>query len=152
MSHQPPAEAIAAAQACQTKYHLWASLQLAQGILESAWFTKETGKYNFFGVKAKNGTVTWTHEYVNGQSVRMSQNFANYDSMQEAFEAHAKLLTDPTGHYAKALPLIDNLEQYIRAIAPIYATDPHYADSLLNLIHSNQLYKYDVIGAENENA
>jgi flagellar protein FlgJ len=144
MSKQPPHDVVVCAQNCQKQFGLWASLSLAQGILESAWFTKETGKYNYFGIKAKNGTVTWTHEYINGKYTRIPQVFANYESPQDAFDAHAKLLTNPAGHYAKALPAIGNLEAYVKAIAPIYATDPHYAESILNLIHSNQLTQYDI--------
>lgn len=148
----PPQEMIEAAQNCQKQYELFASIQLAQGILESAWFTKCTGKYNFFGIKAHSGSTVWTHEVVNGKNVPMQQIFADYNSPQEAFAAHAELLTNPSGHYAKALPLIHDLEQYVKAIAPIYATDPNYANSLLNLIKSNQLAQYDKIEIQNENA
>lgn len=145
MSRQPPAEIIACAQNSQKKYSLWASLSLAQGIIESAWFTKCSGQYNFFGIKARSGSAVLTHEYISGRSIAMTQIFANYSSAQDAFDAHAELLIDPNGHYKSALNYLGNdLEKYIKAIAPIYATDPHYADSLINLIHSNNLVQYDL--------
>jgi flagellum-specific peptidoglycan hydrolase FlgJ len=144
MSRQPPSDIVICAQNCQKKYGLWASLSLAQWALESAWGSRTTGKYNYFGIKAKTGSLIWTHEYVNGKSIAIQQTFADYDSPQDAFNAHAELLTSPSGHYAKALPAIGNLEAYVKAIGPIYATDPNYAESILNLIHSNQLTQYDI--------
>lgn len=144
MSKQPPADIIICAQSCQKTYGLWASLSLAQFAMESAWGARTTGKYNYFGIKAKTGTLVWTHEYIHGVNTPIQQTFADYNSPQEAFNAHAELLTSPTGHYAKALPTIGSLEAYVKAIGPIYATDPNYAAEILNLIHSNQLTQYDI--------
>lgn len=144
MSRQPTQDIVVCAQNCQKTYGLWASLSLAQYATESAWGSRCTGKYNYFGIKAKTGSLVWTHEYVNGKSIPEQQIFADYNSPQEAFNAHAELLTSPTGHYAKALPTIGNLEAYVKAIGPIYATDPNYAAEILNLIHSNQLTQYDI--------
>jgi flagellum-specific peptidoglycan hydrolase FlgJ len=144
MSRQPPIDIIVCAQNCQKQYGLWASLTLAQFAMESQWGARVTGKYNYFGIKARTGSLVWTHEYIHGVNTPIQQTFANYESPQDAFNAHAELLTSPTGHYAKALPIIGNLEAYVKAIGPIYATDPHYAAEILNLIHSNQLTQYDI--------
>src|ERR1700743_1731733 len=118
MSRQPPAEIVACAQNSQKKYGLWASLSLAQGIIESAWFTKCSGQYNFFGIKAKNGSTVLTHEYINGRSIAMTQVFANYSSGQDAFDAHAELLTNPNGNFAKAIPFLGkDLTLFIKTIS-----------------------------------
>lgn len=139
-----PLELIKAAQNSYREFKVLPSISLAQGILESAWFTKCSGKYNFFGIKAKSGTITWTHEYIDGKFTAVQQVFANYNCPQDAFDAHAELLSDPEGHYVKALPFLGQLESFVKAIAPIYATDPNYAVNLLNLIHVDNLQKYDI--------
>ena len=151
MSRQPPPDIVTCAQNAMKQYNLWASLQLAQWALESAWGSRVTGKFNYFGVKANAGTLCWTHEYVNGKYESVQQTFKDYTSPQDAFNEHAELLVDPNGHYQGALPYLgNNLSSYVKAMAPHYATDPNYATSLLNLIHSNNLIQYDTNGANDE--
>lgn len=159
MSRQPPGELVQAAQAACKQYGVLPSVSLAQGILESAWFSKCTGKFNFFGIKAVKDqpfTISWTHEYIDDKYVAVQQKFANYNSAQDAFEAHAEMLVNPRGNFARAIPFLNNVEKYIKSISlpnkPAYATDPDYAEKLLNLIHSQNLTVYDIVGKHDASA
>lgn len=140
----PPDDVVAAAQAAQKAYGVPASVTLAQWCIESAWGSRCTGKNNFFGVKAAGdqpGTLCWTHEVVAGKSIACQQRFADYDDLDTAFEAHAALLTHP--QYAKAWPFT-TVQAFVSAIAPVYATDPNYASSLMGIITGDRLERYDV--------
>lgn len=143
----PPEDIVAAAQAAQKAYGVPASVTLAQWALESGWGNHCTGKNNFFGIKgagAQSGTLCWTHEVVDGKSVACQLRFADYESVADAFSAHAALLTHP--QYAKAWPF-KTVEAFVNAIAPVYATDPHYAQSLMAVITGDCFERYDVAPA-----
>lgn len=140
----PPDDVVQAAQKAQAAYGVPASVTLAQWALESAWGSHCTGKHNFFGVKAtatQPASLCWTHEVVAGKSIACQQRFADYVSLDAGFGAHAALLTH--AQYAKAWPFKD-VETFVRAIAPVYATDPDYADKLMAIIHGNRMERYDV--------
>lgn len=142
----PPPNIIDAAQAAYQKYKVLPSVQLGQFALESSWGRKCTGKYNFFGVKATPGqtaTTCWTHEEINGKLVAILQRFKNYSCVQDAFDEHAELLSEPDGPYEAAIPYLGNLEQFVKIIGPIYATATNYAQNLLNLISVEGFQKYD---------
>lgn len=143
----PPDDVIAAAQAAQKAYGVPASVTLAQWADESRWGSRCTGKNNFFGVKAaakQPGSLCWTHEVVDGKSIACQQRFADYVSLAQAFGAHAALLTRP--QYAKAWPF-KTVEAFVNAVAPVYATDPHYAANLMAIITGDRLERYDVAPA-----
>lgn len=141
---QAPLNVIDAAQAAQLATGVRASVSLAQWALESAWGAKCTGQFNFFGVKALPGqpsTLCWTHEVVAGQLVSCQQPFLNYPDLETGFLAHARQLI--SGHFEAAAPLVANVAAFIKAIAPIYATDPDYAAKLFALISDEQFARYD---------
>lgn len=140
----PPLNILVAAKQAYRQTGILPSVQLGQWALESAWGTRTTGKWNFFGVKARPSdgfTTCWTHEVVNGHLTPCQQDFKNYTSVDEAFLEHAELLC--SGPYAKAAPVKGCYAQFIRTIAPVYATDPDYADKLINLIKADHLDQYD---------
>jgi flagellum-specific peptidoglycan hydrolase FlgJ len=140
----PPDDVVAAAQAAQRAHGVPASVSIGQWALESAWGSKCTGRFNFFGVKALKGqmqSLCWTHEVVGGKTISCQQPFRDYASLNEAFDDHAAMLT---GHrYAKAWPC-RGVAQFVTAIGPVYATDPHYAASLFGVIHDDGLMRYDL--------
>lgn len=141
----PPADVIAAAQACQHTTGILASVTLGQWALESAWGTKATGRNNFFGIKGVAGqpsTMCWTHEFVGGKSVPAQQPFADYPTLDAGFAAHGRLLSG--GRYVNAWGVRSNRAAFVHAIAPIYATDPDYGDKLLDLIRTQKFDHYDV--------
>ena len=67
---------------------------------------------------------------MNGREVRVSAEFARYDSMEECFADRDRLIaTVPC--YAGARACGGDPEAFARALAVHWATDPHYADKLL---------------------
>ncbi|MFP1682507.1 flagellar assembly peptidoglycan hydrolase FlgJ [Alloalcanivorax sp. C16-1] len=121
-----------------------APLILAQAALETGWgrhrITTEDGadSHNLFGIKAGadwrgRTTDVTTHEYIDGQRVRRVERFRVYDSYQDAFADHGRLLTG-NDRYAGVLRAGDN-GQAARALQDGgYATDPAYADKLVRLM------------------
>lgn len=140
----PAADVVAAAQAAQRAHLVPASVSIGQWALESGWGQHCTGKFNYFGVKARAGqpqTLCWTHEEVGGKLVAVQQPFRDYPSLAVAFDEHAALLTHP--QFAAAWP-VRSVALFVQAIAPHYATDPRYAASLFGLIHDDRLERYDL--------
>ncbi len=140
-----PPDVIAAAVASRVKYGIPASITLAQWAVESAWGAHMSGKNNPFGIKAKPPapcTSCMTREVINGKVIHLPQFFADYPSMVDAFDAHAKLLATYSA-YAKARTKLPNAEAFATALTGVYATDPHYGQMLISIIRSAGLTKYD---------
>ncbi|EEW0953510.1 flagellar assembly peptidoglycan hydrolase FlgJ [Escherichia coli] len=119
-------------------------LILAQAALESGWgqrqIRRENGEpsYNLFGVKASGnwkGPVTeiTTTEYENGEAKKVKAKFRVYSSYLEALSDYVGLLTR-SPRYA-AVTTAASAEQGAQALQDAgYATDPHYARKLTNMI------------------
>jgi flagellum-specific peptidoglycan hydrolase FlgJ len=140
------AMAVGPAQASQKETGVPASVTLAQAILESGWGDNHMGDAcNYFGIKAQPGepSVTMqTREVEGGQSVHIDAAFRRFASVEECFAAHGHFLRD-NSRYAKAFQAADG-ETFARAIAAAgYATDPNYADLLVEIIRENNLTQYD---------
>jgi flagellum-specific peptidoglycan hydrolase FlgJ len=139
-----PAAVIAAARAAQAKYRVPASVSLAQWALESGWGAHAPGN-NPFGIKAMAGFGTQqfaTHEVVHGHLVACQQTFAAFVSIDQAFAAHALLLsTAPV--YRPAFAALPDRARFITLMAAHYATDPHYAAKIEAVIQSHGLGQYD---------
>ena len=141
----PHPDIIAAAQAADKKWGVFASVSLAQWALESAWGARATGAYNYFGIKgspSQPSTLCWTHEEEGGHLVACRQLFRDYGSVAQAFDAHARLIA--TGEpYRTAMLHKGDLASFVRLMAEHYATDPDYAEKLLELIGEEGFFKYD---------
>ncbi len=123
-----------------------AHLILGQAALESGWGKREikmadgSTSYNLFGIKAGkdwNGKVAEvaTTEYQNGVASKQVARFRAYDNYNQAFQDYAKLLSD-NPRYANTLGQGDG-KAFAQALQQSgYATDPHYADKLVNVIGS----------------
>jgi flagellum-specific peptidoglycan hydrolase FlgJ len=146
-----PAEVVAAAQASEETYYPlgpFVSVSLAQWALESAYGKDEpAGSNNPFGIKAVAGqadVVSMTHETLHGVYVALPQLFAKYDSLADAFDAHAKLLaTAPCYHAAQAAQTPD---AYAQALQGVYATGipgHPYGLALIAIMKGFNLYQYD---------
>lgn len=139
---------IAAAQAAQWKYDVPASVTLGQFGLESSWGLHEPlDSNNPFGIKALPGqksVTAMTTEYVKGHPVKVKQAFRKFASLDEAFAAHAVLLSKaPIYQPAMQAWLSGDLAGGIRLMGAHYATAPNYADQLISLINSSGLAQYD---------
>lgn len=142
---------LAAAQATQAATGIPASFTMAQAAVESSWDGSGLSQedFNFFGIKAIGGwagpTQMWpTREFLQGHYVMIQAPFRKYASMVEGFEDHAAFLTG-NERYKPAFDHTDDSIAFTRAIAAAgYATDPHYADTIISIIDGHNLKQFDV--------
>jgi flagellum-specific peptidoglycan hydrolase FlgJ len=147
-----PQDVIEAAQEAERKFYPFGpfvSVTLAQWALESAYGRAEPpGSDNAFGIKAVPGqdyVVAMTHETLHGVYVELPQHFAKFNSLADAFDAHARLLaTAPCYHAAQAA---QTPEVYAMALQGVYATGipgHPYGTALIAIMRTFDLYRYDV--------
>ncbi|MFC6645465.1 glycoside hydrolase family 73 protein [Granulicella cerasi] len=142
---------VPAAVDCARKYGVFASVTLAQWILESAWGLSKlaTSCHNYFGVKwtQRSTPATYeefpTYEFIAGKRTLVKAAFASYASADEAFTDHAKLLSS-TQRYAAAMKAKTPAAFATALEAAGYSTNPDYAESLQELIRRYNLTQYDV--------
>jgi flagellar protein FlgJ len=139
--------ATLAAQTCAGASGFPAGVTVAQAALESRWGQSRLSReaHNYFGIKARRGRpfVTFeTLESVNGSMVRTIARFAKYDSMPDCFADRDRIIAT-LPYYAEARACCADTEQFIRALAKSWATDPHYAEKLLALYRAHQLSELD---------
>lgn len=146
---------IEGAQATQKKYGVPASVTLAQILQESGGSNKgglsglAYNYNNLFGITAGS---SW-----DGETVTMSnkagtdtKTYRVYNSIQDSIDDHAKILTNE--RYTQYTKNATNAYEYAEGIAKGgYAEDKNYASSLINLIKSNDLTKYDNIDVSGSN-
>lgn len=139
------------AQKEQRQHQLLTSITLAQAALESNWGQSQLASryHNLFGVKsdAANAQLMTTAEYVNGQWITVKAKFATYKDWNESIEAHTRLFVNGTGwdqdHYRSVLAAKDYREAAAALQKQGYATDPGYAQKLIQIIQEYQLDRYD---------
>ena len=131
-------------------YGPFVSITLAQWAVESNWGRAESGRNNYFGIKATQAqidtgyaTQRWTKEYLHGQYRTMNLYFADYDTLQDGIDAHAQLLI--SHHYLPCMRA-PTPEAYAEALHQCgYATAPNYAPVLIGIITANNLKQFDQI-------
>lgn len=143
------------AQSVANANDLYASVMMAQAILESAWGQStlaQAPNYNLFGIKGSyNGQTVYmnTLEFLNGQWVTKNEPFRRYPSYAESFMDNARTLRNvsfQSGVYYYAGAWKSNTTSYRDATAWLtgrYATDPNYATSLNRIIETYGLTQYD---------
>lgn len=143
----PAPYAIAAAKASQAKWHIPASVSLAQWALESGWGKKDLGCFNYFGMKCRVGkndpfVSLPTREVIGGKNVMVQAKFRKFANAEEAFNAHAELLAlAPV--YAKVRAELPDPIAFAHALTGVYATDPNYGKLLESIIRGSNLTQYD---------
>lgn len=128
-----------------SSYGLPASVCIAQAAIESGWGANVIGEYNLFGRKAVDGDpslVVKTTEFYHGVETSIFDNFKLYASLDEAIEDWCVLITQEP-RYAEVNNHLSNIDDFVRTLAPIYATNPGYADEILSIINANDLTKFD---------
>ena len=126
------------AMAAQKKYGLPALAIMAQSAQETGWGASTPGNM-FFGIKAGASwtgktQLLWTHENVNGTSVRVQAKFRAYDNPEQSFDDYSHFISS-NERYSDALQFTNDPESYIQAVADAgYATDPNYADEIMSKI------------------
>ncbi len=124
---------------CEQTTDLPAELTLAQWALESNWGLHQPGN-NCFGIKAYNGCFgvqsLETFEIENGIRVSVVQSFAIFPSLGACFNQHAALLTSGKPYASAWTQYLKTKDRQalICQVAPVYATDPEYSKTLLQII------------------
>lgn len=119
-----------------------ASITLAQGILESGAGKSELAikSNNHFGIKCHND---WTGERVYHDDDKKGECFRKYSKPEDSYEDHSKFLKRP--RYEKLFNLkVTDYKGWAKGLKECgYATAPDYAQKLIGLIETYELYKYD---------
>ncbi len=129
-----------------------ASIKLAQAILESNCGKSDLAckANNHFGIKCGgnwggNSFHKEDDDYANGQLVKSC--FREFNSVMESYRAHSDFLADPgkTGRYGSLFELErTDYKGWARGLSKAgYATDPQYANRLIEIIEKYELYRYD---------
>ena len=124
------------------RYGIPASITLAQGIFESGAGRSELAVKvnNHFGIKC-NG---WTGRRSYHDDDERGECFRAYDNAYESFEDHSKFLAERQRYRGLFNLKRDDYNGWARGRkAAGYATNPQYADRLIELIQLYKLYQYD---------
>jgi flagellum-specific peptidoglycan hydrolase FlgJ len=128
------------------EHNLYPSVIFAQSILESGWGRSRLAvQYNnLFGIKGYSTDIkvrTTTYEKINGRRVAHQASFRVFSSWGEAIQYHGDLLSTDTRyqHASNA----QSYEEYIRLIAEKYASEPDYADLVVQLVERYDLDRWD---------
>lgn len=125
------------------RYHIPASITLAQGLLESGAGRSELARKsnNHFGIKCGR---SWDGRTVRADDDAPNECFRAYRHAKDSYRDHSKFLC--TGaRYAFLFRLkITDYKGWARGLKKAgYATDPRYADRLINIIELYDLDRYD---------
>ena len=125
------------------KYHIPASITLAQGLLESGagQSTLARKSNNHFGIKCGSD---WRGKTVSHDDDARGECFRAYKHPKESYEDHSKFLAGRP-RYASLFKLkITDYKGWARGLKKAgYATNPRYADQLIGIIELYELHKYD---------
>lgn len=136
-------------------YGILPSVTIAQAILESAWgdsgLTKAAN--NLFGIKWTEGCgfnyINYlTNEVIAGKVVKVNAKFRAYNTLDDSIVDHGAFIAKYK-RYESVLSSTTYYEQCSQLQKCGYATDPSYAQKLINIIEQNGLAKYD--SQEDEN-
>jgi len=124
------------------RHRIPASITLAQGILESGAGKSmlTISSNNHFGIKCHN---EWTGRRFYKDDDMKDDCFRVYDNARESFEDHSKFLLRPRYKSLFSLKITD-YKGWARGLKACgYATNPRYADKLIDLIELYNLSEYD---------
>ena len=126
-------------------YKIPASITLAQGLLESGAGNSALAREakNHFGIKCHKG---WTGKTYTMDDDERDECFRRYDNAEQSFVDHSLFLTTRS-RYAALFDLdITDYEGWAKGLkAAGYATNPKYAQLLIDRIELYDLAKYDKI-------
>lgn len=125
------------------RYHIPASITLAQGLYESGAGSSYLARManNHFGIKHGGN---WKGKTIRHDDDRRKELFRSYNNVMDSYEDHSLFLTSRPWY----APLFKLDEQDYKGWAhglkkAGYATNPQYAYRLIEIIESYQLYRYD---------
>ena len=128
------------------KYHIPASITLAQGLLESGagQSTLARKSNNHFGIKCGSD---WSGRTVSHDDDARGECFRAYKHPKQSYEDHSKFLAGRS-RYASLFKLkITDYKGWARGLKRAgYATNPRYAEQLIGIIELYDLHRYDTKG------
>lgn len=140
------------AQADFSRNGIFASVTLAQSIIESGWgksgLTQKAN--NMFGIKCSSN---WDGECINMQTgeygssgyYTINSNFRKYSSIEDSVNDHSLFLKENPRYPNAGVFDATTFAEQIRAIHSAgYATDPNYSSTIINTIEMYDLDKWDV--------
>lgn len=137
------------AQEFSESHGLRPSLLIAQAALESNWGNSQLAREsnNYFGVKNKEGRSYQTKEFQESNWEEVQANFKEYPSLYESILDYADLLKYGTSWDDNLYDEVIAAENYQNAAYALteagYATDPAYAEKLIQIIEQYELDKLD---------
>ena len=124
------------------KWKVPASITLAQGLLESGAGESTLARKgnNHFGIKCHN----WSGGTMYVDDDRRNECFRTYRSAFDSYEDHSRFLASGQRYRSLFKLKITDYKGWARGLkAAGYATNPRYAESLIDIIQLYKLYEYD---------
>ena len=113
---------------------------IAQAALETGWGTSVKGN-NLFGIKShgkQDGLMVQTHEVVDGERIKVRDNFRQYDSYDDSIADYGSFLQQNKRY--KPMLQAATLREQVEALGKSgYTTDPEYADKVMAIAKSKRL-------------
>jgi LysM repeat protein len=124
-------------------YHIPASITLAQALLESNAGQSKLARQanNHFGIKCHSG---WEGKFVYQNDEKKGECFRKYKHAGDSYKDHSAFLSE-RAHYAPLFSLKkDDYKGWAKGLQKCgYATDREYANKLIRIIETYQLYRYN---------
>ena len=140
------------AQTIFTQQNLFASVNLAQLADETGWLSflphdmhTNQNSFNLYGIKGDGpaGSVhCYTQEYENNQWITIVAQFAAYHSYLESMQGRVDFL-QKNPRYASVFKAKNPIEQAHALQDCGWATDPNYAQKLIEIMQENNLFALD---------
>ena len=125
------------------RYHIPASITLAQGLFESGAGRSELARKgnNHFGIKCNGG---WDGRRTYHDDDERNECFRAYDNAYESYEDHSRFLTGSQRYRSLFQLKPTDYKGWAKGLkAAGYATNPQYAQKLIDIIQLYKLYRYD---------
>lgn len=124
------------------EYHIPASITLAQGLLESGAgksYLSRQGN-NHFGIKSHG----WEGRTIRHDDDAKQESFRAYNSVKESYEDHSRFLANRERYQRLFQLSLTDYKGWAHGLKACgYATSPSYANRLIAIIETYQLYEYD---------
>lgn len=142
------------AQKIASQNNMYASVMIAQAILESGWgksTLSQAPNYNLFGVKGigSAGTINLPTHEENAQGVySINAGFKKYSSFDDSFIDNARVITGNPIYQSALKPNATTYQMATAALQGTYATSTRYASILNSIIQRYNLTQYDTAPAQ----
>jgi len=131
------------AQRQMLEFGIPASITLAQGILESGDGNSPLARYanNHFGIKCHDN---WNGETFIQDDDKRDECFRKYESAEQSFQDHSNFLKTRSRYSSLFMLDPTDYKGWAKGLKKAgYATNPQYADILIQIIEDNGLSKFD---------